>query len=117
MPHSCLSGVVTVAEHANIKVFAQRLRHVGKDSFLYITVELHPVILGNRMHVDGWVSWVKHKSGVMFLLEITHHVEGNLKVSCTGVSKVRRKERDLGCNVNTAELHHPTYHTNEVLVE
>jgi hypothetical protein len=65
---SFLSGMVTVAHHANIKAFAQGRGHVGRDSFFYIAAELCPVLLWEGVHVNGWVGWVEHKSRVVFLL-------------------------------------------------
>ncbi len=44
-------------------------------------------------------------------------MQGNLKVSHTRLGKVGGEERDLGPNVNAAELNHPPHHPNEVLVE
>jgi hypothetical protein len=88
------------------------------DSFCYIAVELSTVVAGKGIHVDGRVSQVKHESNVvMFLFLITHRVEGNLKVSHTGVRKMRGEERDLSHNVNAAKFNHPTHHTNKVLAE
>ncbi len=63
-----LSGMATVAHHANIKVLAQGRGHVRRDSLFDIAVELCPVILWKGVHVNGWVGWVKHKPRVMFLL-------------------------------------------------
>jgi hypothetical protein len=53
----------------------------------------------------------------MFLLEISHDVEGSVQVAFTGVSKMRGKKRYFSRNVDAAELNHPTGHTNKVLVE
>jgi hypothetical protein len=109
--------VVAIAEHANIKVFTQRLRHVVWNSFFHITIELGPIIGGEGREVNVGICWVEDKARVMFLLEVPHRVEGSLKVAFTGVGKMRRKERYFGHDVDAAELNHPTGHTNEVLVE
>jgi hypothetical protein len=58
------------------------------DSFLYIPIELGPVIGGERRHVNIEVGWVKDKARVMFLLEVSHHVEGSFQVAFPGVSKM-----------------------------
>ena len=41
---SFLSGMVDVAYHANIKVLAQGLGHVRRDSLFGIAIELCPVV-------------------------------------------------------------------------
>jgi hypothetical protein len=53
---------VGVAHHANIEieVFAQRLRHVMRNSLHYITVELSAVIMRKGIHVDGGVGPVNN---------------------------------------------------------
>jgi hypothetical protein len=53
---------VGVAHHANfeIEVFAQRLRHVMRNSLHYITVELNAVITRKGIHVDGGVGPVNN---------------------------------------------------------
>ena len=68
MTGSFLSGMVTVAHHANIKVFAQGWGHVGVDSLFDIAIELCSVVLWKGVHVNGRVGWVEHKLRVMFLL-------------------------------------------------
>ncbi len=65
---SFLPGMVTVAHHANIKVFAQGRRHVRRDSFFDIAVELCSVVLWKGVHVNGRVGRVEHKLRVIFLL-------------------------------------------------
>jgi hypothetical protein len=57
----CLVSV-GVAHHANIEieVFAQRLRHVMRNSLHYITVELNAVIMRKGIHVDGGVGPVNN---------------------------------------------------------
>ncbi len=88
MSGASLSCVVTIAEHANVEVFTQGLGHVMWDGFLYITVELGPIIGGEGRHVNVGVSRVKDKSRVVFLLEISHDVEGNVQMTFMGISKM-----------------------------
>jgi hypothetical protein len=80
--------VVTIAEHANVKVFTQWLGHVMRNGFLYITVEFDPIIGGEGRHINVGVCRVKDKSRVMLLLEVSHDVEGSIQVAFTGVSKM-----------------------------
>ncbi len=117
MPGTFLSCVVAIAEHANVKVFTQRLGHVVWDGFLHITIELGPIISGEGRYVDVGVGWVEDKSRVMLLLEVSHDMEGGVKMSFTGISKMRGEKRDFSRDVNAAELDHPTGHTDKVLVE
>ena len=79
---SCV--VVTIAEHANVEVFTQELGHVMWDSFLYINVELGPIIGWEGSYVNVGGGWVKDKARVMFLLEVSHHVEGSFQVASRG---------------------------------
>ena len=88
MPGTFLSCVVTIAEHANVEVFTQGLRHVVWDSFLYITVEPGSIIGGEGREVNFGVGQVKYKARVMFLLETYHYVEGSLEVAFAGISKM-----------------------------
>ena len=88
MPGTFLSCMVAIAEHANVKVFTQRLGNVVWDGFLHITVELGLIIGGEGRHVDIGVSRVEDKSRVMFLLEISHDVEGRFQMTFTGISKM-----------------------------
>jgi hypothetical protein len=80
--------VVTIAAHSNVEVFTQWLGHVVRDGFLYITVELSPIIGGEGRHVNVGVCQDKDKSRVMFLLEVSHDVESSVQVAFTGVSKM-----------------------------
>ncbi len=84
----CYRRLRNQCEHANVKVFTQRLGHVVWDGFLHITVELGPIIGGEGRHVDIGVSWVKNKSRVMFLLEISHGVKGSFQMTFTGISEM-----------------------------
>ena len=83
---SCV--VVTITEHANVEVFTQELGHVMWDSFLYITVELGPIISGEGSYVNVRGGRVKDKVRAMFLLEVSHYVEGSFQVAFRGVSKM-----------------------------
>jgi hypothetical protein len=78
--------VVTVAKHANVKVFTQGFGHVVLNSFLYIPIKFGPVIGGIG------VGRVKDKARVMFLLEVSHHVEGSFQVAFPRISKMRGEE-------------------------
>ncbi len=116
-PGTFLSCVVAIAEHVNVKVFTQRLGHVLWDGFLHITVELGPIIGGKGRYVNVGVGWVKDKSRVMLLLEISHDVEGSFQMTFTGIGEGQGKKRYFSRNVNEAELNHPTGHTDKVLVK
>jgi hypothetical protein len=87
------------------------------DSFLYITIELGPIIGGEGRDVNFGVGRVKDKVRVIFLLEVSHHVESSFEVAFTRISKMWGEERYFSRNVDAAKLNHPTGHTNKVLVE
>jgi len=56
------------------------------DSFFYIPIEFGSVIGGEGRHVNVGIGRVKDKARVMFLLEVSHHVEGSFQVAFSGVS-------------------------------
>ena len=80
--------MVTIAKHVNVKVFTQGFGHAVWDSFLYIPIELGPVIGGEGRHVDVGVGQVKDEARIMFLLEVSHHVGGSFQVAFPGVRKM-----------------------------
>jgi len=86
MPGTLLSCVVTVAEHVNVKVFTQGFGHVMWDSFLYVPLEFGPAKGGKGRHVNVGIGRVKDRARIMFLLEVSHHVEGSFQVAFSGVS-------------------------------
>ena len=53
--------------HCRASCKRQGPRHVMWNKFCYIIVELSPVVLRKGIHVNGGVSQVEHKSGIMFL--------------------------------------------------
>jgi hypothetical protein len=72
---------------------------------------------GEGRNVNVWIGQIKNKKIIMFLLEVSYHVEGSFEMSFIGISKMGGKERYFGHNADAAKLNHPTHHTNKVLVE
>jgi hypothetical protein len=80
--------MVTITKHAKVKVFTQGFGHDEWDSFLYIPIELGPVIGGEGRHVDVGVGQVKDEARIMFLLEASHHMGDSFQVAFPGVPKM-----------------------------
>jgi hypothetical protein len=80
--------VFTVHHHSDVNLFAKRLWHIGWDCFRDITIELSPVKRRKRIQVDIRVGWVKNKSRVVFESEVSHHIDGSLKMAFMGIRKL-----------------------------
>jgi hypothetical protein len=53
----------------------------------------------------------------MLQLEISHDMQGVLKVALAGACQVRTYHGKFGCNVYLPKFHHPSHNTNKGLVE
>ncbi len=81
MPGTFLPCVVAIAEHADVKVFTQRLRHVVWDGFLHITVavELGPIIGGEGRYAGFGLVSPSNESRLpaeVFHLNVKDHMAG-----------------------------------------
>ncbi len=59
-----------------------------ESKLLQHTIELSPVIRWNRIQVNFQVGRVKDKSSVVFESEVSHNVDGILKMTFTGIRKI-----------------------------
>ena len=53
-----------------------------------VVIELSPVKRRKGVQVDIRVGWVKNKLRVVFELEVTHHMDGSLKMTFMGIRKI-----------------------------
>jgi hypothetical protein len=89
MTGTLATSMVAVAHHANFNFLPQEFRHVMRNCFRHIIVELGPVILGKVTLINDRVSWVKYKSRIVLLLQVPHYVECSLKVAFARKSEMR----------------------------
>jgi hypothetical protein len=59
-----------------------------ESKLLQHTIELSPVIRWKRIQVNFRVGRVKDKSSVVFESEVSHNVDGSLKMTFTGIRKI-----------------------------
>jgi hypothetical protein len=82
--------MVTVYHHRKVNVFAKGRRHNGRNHFFHVAIELCPFKGWEGSLVSLRVCWVKDESSDMLQSEISHDMQGVLKVALTWACQVRR---------------------------
>ena len=111
-----ITSMIRVNKQTHVHLFSSRLWGIRRLWLLNFTIEVFPISLDKIRHINIRIRWIKYKTGIMLLLQISKDMKQCFQVPFSWHSHMRCKYGNFSDNVNTSKFNNPMNYTNFRLI-